>query len=202
MAAAVFNSEQDFIQSLREGNELTFSQLHKEYELPLFYFTNKLIQDPQESKRIVSETFMKLWQLKANFGSKNSIAAFLHVTCRNAGLDFLRHQATQKSKREVSIEDYKGQIKEAEENTILHQMIQTEVMKQLMDAIEQLPPVRRSVLKMIYLEGLNTEEVAKRLNVTPQNVRNTKFQALQQLRNHVIEKKIISLLLLFFSTNS
>jgi len=186
----------DLVRQIRQGNELAFSQLHKDYFLPLFYFTNKFISSPAEAKEIVSDTFMKFWRLRENFPDFNSASGFLYVTCRNASYDFLRYQNTKKAKAEVPLNDHSNiNSEEDPEDTILNQIIQTEVLNHIKQAIDHLPPQRQTVIKMIYIEGLDTNEVAAKLNLSAQVVRNTKLRAITQLRNLIIERKLISLLL-------
>lgn len=54
--------------------------------------------------------------------------------------------------------------------------------------LEHLPPQEQAVIKLGYLEGLDTSEVAKRLGITPGGVRGTKARAFKRLRAILLEE--------------
>jgi RNA polymerase sigma-70 factor (ECF subfamily) len=56
-------------------------------------------------------------------------------------------------------------------------------MENIIEEIESLPPMRKAVFKMIFLEEKSTQEVAKALDISPQTVLNHKSHALNYLRN-------------------
>lgn len=194
MTNPLFFSNEDLILQLRAGNQLALKQLHTDYEVRLLYFVNRLVQHLPDSEEIVSEVFMKCWLLRANFETIENVTAFLYVSCRNAAYDCLRRQSGKKGRLEVPTEHLPDQPADSEGQSILHQLIETELLHQIFEQIEALPPMRKKVLQLTYIEGLTTKEVAKILNLNEQNVRNTKIQALEQLRNLVIKRHIISLL--------
>ena len=51
---------------------------------------------------------------------------------------------------------------------------------------------------MIYLDGLDTNEIAEKLGITPNNVRNQKARALEKVRTSLLKKGLLHLLVLFF----
>ncbi len=54
--------------------------------------------------------------------------------------------------------------------------------------LNELTPSERSVMELIYSEGISQEEVAKRLGCTPANVSILKKRALSRLRSRLLDK--------------
>ena len=60
--------------------------------------------------------------------------------------------------------------------------------------VENLPPIRRKIFKMIYLEDLSIFEIATKLNITVDTVRVQKARALHGLRTAILKKGILAFL--------
>lgn len=80
------------IQAFQDGDSKTFADVHKMYARRLVVWAGFLIRNKEEAEDIVQSTFAKLWVRRADFNASQDIQAFLHVTIRNACLDYLRHQ--------------------------------------------------------------------------------------------------------------
>jgi RNA polymerase sigma-70 factor (ECF subfamily) len=189
----------DLFEQVKAGNEQAFAQLHQEYQFRLFYFVNRLIDNPQVSEEIVSDTLLKLWALRTNFPSFNSAKTFLYVTSRNSSYDHLRHVNTTKYKAEIRVDSFSNLENEDIDEDALHKMIRNEVLMTIFKSIENLPPQRKAIIKLLYIDGMTTDEVAKSLGISQDTVRVAKFKALKELRNNTLLRKIVSLLLAIFS---
>jgi len=65
--------------------------------------------------------------------------------------------------------------------------------------IQQLPVAQAQLLKMIFVEELGTDEIAEKLGITPNNVRNQKARALEKIRALILRKGLSIIFLLIFS---
>lgn len=183
----------EWITLFQEGDNKAFGKVFKLYYQPLCYFTFKLIQDYDFARDIVSESFQKLWLLRANFNTLVNIRAFLYITCRNNALNHLRSLQRQKPR----VEAYSLQKEEKEESQ-LHLIIEAELIEEIYKIIDLLPEKRREVLKLFYLEDLKIEEIAARLDMNPATVSTNKFKAMEQLRRILFTKKELLVITLFF----
>jgi len=87
-------------------------------------------------------------------------------------------------------------LAENSEAFIQSRMAKAEVLQAILYEVETLPPVRRQIFKMIYLDDLSTNEIAQQLNITADTVRVQKARALNSLRTQVLKKGLMSLTLL------
>ena len=187
----------DFITGFAQGNTEAFKRIYELYQKRLLFFVKQLVTDPEEAEDIVSETFLKLWHMKANFETENKIKAFLYISCKNSSINSLNYR-----KR---IHSHHKNILHAlsEEDFISHQEAYSEIMHQLEAAIGKLPLKQQDVIKMVLFEGLTDEEIAQRLNKTEKTVRNQKNTAIQLLRANIAKRALtLILLILILCLNS
>jgi RNA polymerase sigma factor (sigma-70 family) len=81
----------------------------------------------------------------------------------------------------------------------LAQMVRAEFFQEVYKEIEELPRMQKTTLKMFFIEGLKTDEIAKRLGLTLEAVRGNKSKALKQLRNSLLNKKLLPFVAVYLS---
>lgn len=175
----------ELIEKFRNGDSIAFRELYNSNFLRLFNFAKKYIECKEDIEDIVSETFIKLWNLRTNFNTSHSIYAFLFNTVKNASIDYLRKQKVE-AKRNNDLQ-YVLSIEADQENDFNSTLsaIKEEVMKQVYDEIEALPEQCKKIFKMAYLDGLTGQEIASRLNINHQTVRNQLSRGLKILRKNI-----------------
>jgi RNA polymerase sigma-70 factor (ECF subfamily) len=179
---------EDLLRRVTIGDDQrAFSQLFGIFHLRLVYFTNRLIADEQMSEEIVSGAFNKLWQLRHAYQGKTiaDVRAFLYTVCRNDGYTFLKRGAPHR-KRVVLTSDVDELLDPEEKAEYVNHFVETEVYHKLYSAIELLPPGQKNVLKL-FLENNSIQEIADQLNMTNLSVRQSKFKAIENLRNTLTE---------------
>jgi len=172
--------EDEVIALLHKDNEKGLSVIFNKYHPGLLYFASQFLPYSQAAEDIVAESFIKIWQRRDHFKSLPAIKSFLYVTVKNACLNQLK----QTSRYAACHEEIKYLAEKSEELFTTNKMIKAELLNKIWQDIELLPPVRRKIFKMIYMEGLNTFEIASALNISVDTVRVQKARALQALRNN------------------
>lgn len=186
------NFNPDIIHAFRKGDPQAFDAFFRLHYRPLCYFAAQLIGDPSEAEDIVKDTFVKLWHRHADFDNPHTIKAFLYVTTRNAGINFLRHL---KVKNNFSRE-FAYLEESRRDELVLNQLIRAEFMQEIYNEIEKLPEKRREVFKLAYFEGLKNDEIAHRLDISVFTVKVQKGKALTALRLRFSERQVVLLALL------
>jgi RNA polymerase sigma-70 factor (family 1) len=174
------NPGQHIIAGFQQGSKEAFAAVYNMHYSRLYAFIKKLVDDKEEAQDITAETFVKLWRLHANFNTLENIKAFLYITARNACMDFLRYR-----KRQITNKQELGYVLlQQEENipTSSNDEIKTLVLKQLHSEIENLPAQCKRIFKMAWLEGRKNAEIAEKLELTEQTIRNQKARAVKILR--------------------
>ncbi|HEY7424242.1 MAG TPA: RNA polymerase sigma factor [Gemmataceae bacterium] len=116
---------------------------------------------------VFQDTFLRLFTwLKRRQGSPplQSLTRLLRVFARRAAIDLLRKQRPQV---------------QVPENAELQDIETALYARELLEMLADRP---REVLRLTYLEGLSSQEIATRLGLTEGNVRVLRLRALQQIR--------------------
>ncbi|MEI9809105.1 MAG: sigma-70 family RNA polymerase sigma factor [Bacteroidota bacterium] len=166
--------ESELIFLLHKNNEKALAIIFKNYHIGLIYFATQYLKDSLAAEDVVAESFVKIWQRREDFESLPAIKSFLYITVKNACLNQLR----QSSRYAACHEEIKYLAEKAEELFSEQKMIKAELLNKLWQDIEQLPPVRRRIFKMIYVDGLNTFEIASALKISVDTVRVQKARAI------------------------
>lgn len=159
----------------------TFRELYQRYQPGLFFQAYALLQNQQEAEDMVSESFMKLWNARAQFESSGAAVNWLRITTRNACLDLLKHRKVVQHSLTVLANDETAK-------EWYHEDLLGELLKEIYTTVEQLPEKSREVFKLRYIDGLKNEEIADQLGIRYQSVRNHLATALKILRLKLLDK--------------
>ncbi|RBL91775.1 RNA polymerase sigma factor [Chitinophaga flava] len=163
---------------LQQGNSDAFYYLIRVY-FPIFCeISRKMVQDAHAAQDITHNIFIKIWESSSRFTDFDAIKKFLYVSVKNASLNYLRSKQREKVRHETFMY-YQEDNMLADTGEIIH----AELMAAVRRAIEQLPDKMRRVFILSYVEQLSNEEVADRLQLSNQTVRNQKSRALLILRS-------------------
>jgi len=184
--------ENDIIVSFKKGGPDALQTLLKQYYNPLCLFADRLLIDKAAAEDIVGEAFIKLWNKRTNFESLQNIKAFMYITVRNACLNHLKQV-----KRDTLSKKQMAYLTGEKEEYVLNEMIRAEVLKEIMNEVNNLPEQCGKVLRLGYLEGLKNQEIADLLNISVHTVKNQKARAIQLLKTRLRNRDLMSLLLLY-----
>lgn len=174
---------------LQQSNSDAFYYLIRIY-FPIFCdISRKMVMDAHAAQDITHNIFIKIWESPGRFDDFESIKKFLYVSVKNASLNYLRSKQREKVRNEVFMYQ---QVEESVADT--GEIIHAELMAAVRTAIEQLPDKMRQVFILSYVEQLNNEAIAEKLQLSHQTVRNQKSRALFILRNMLKDYTVAQIL--------
>ncbi len=180
--------EVNIIRGLKKRHTHAINYLFKRHYKPLCYFAWQLTGNKGEAEDIAGDVFLKLWRKHNDFETLRNIKAFLYIATRNACFDYLKHMQRKNASHEELL-----YLAETSEDIIQSHIIKSEILRNILFEVETLPPVRKQIFKLIYLENLTTSEIAQKLNITTDTVRVQKARALNLLRTQLLKKGLNSL---------
>jgi len=185
-------TESHIIKGLIKGDEQSFNHIFHLYQKPLSYLAFKLLGDEEDAKDMVAEVFVKLWNLRRQFNNLPSVRAFLYIALRNLCFDFL----SSNKRAEGYKKDYAYWMTHEWEAAEL--MYTSELIGTVLQEIEALPPRQKEVFRMAYFEGLTSDEIAEKMQLSLQTVWNHKTAALKNIRFRFLQNKLSPVLLIGF----
>ena len=175
-------NETDLLLQLQRGSQTAFETLFRMFHPALCFFARQraVNLNPGEAEEIVLDSFLKLWQRRSNFTSLPSVKAFLYIATRNACLNNLDKEKVRHRKHAQYL-DSADEI----EDTVVEEIIYTEVLREVSQAIEALPAQCQRIIKMAYEDGLTPKEIATELNITVSTVNNQKSRGIRLLKKRL-----------------
>jgi RNA polymerase sigma-70 factor (family 1) len=170
----------DLMNGLRNGDRDAFKQLFDEYYKDMCAHANGFVNDMEKARSVVLDAFRKVWEKRNDFENKDNIKAFLKVVVGNACKDELRRKGRSKEILDSPlVEETPG----LEESSLEKELVYKEMMEKIYAEIGKLPSKWRVVMELLYIKGLDPEEVAEVLKINPRSVRYRRKQGLNHLRN-------------------
>ena len=157
------------------------AELTERFWLRLRLFAARRLRDRNQADDVAQETIRRVLEaLRENrVENLDALPAFVFQTARNICLHHGRsaHRETGALRRLKSSQP----IMSSEEDDPLTGLIDRSRRAQVRDALEQMRPDDRDLLRLLYVEGLETAEVARRLGIDAGTLRVRKHRALLRL---------------------
>lgn len=172
-------------------------QLFRLYYKVLRAYAFRFVNDWEAAEDIVQDVFVALWSKRDHVELEGAVKAYLFKSVYHKSLNYL---SSKKYTEEESIERFMGQLdtlkaqESNQENTLFMKEIQTEINS----FVETLPIQVRKVFLLSRSYGLKTKDVALQLDLSPRTVEKYLSRALLELRTHLKNKGLMSLLFFLY----
>lgn len=185
--------EKKYILELNQGSYLAFDALYDLYSKRLYGYALKLTKSHHDAKEIVQDTFVKLWLNRENVQPNESFQSYLFTISKNTLLNKVRTVIN----APVFV-DYLTFINDQgiSENNITEALDLDDFKKKLNTAKQSLTNIQQRVFELCKEFGYSNAEVAIRLNLSEQTIKNQLSLALKTLRKKLQEHS--TLFIIFF----
>ena len=184
----------DWFHPFQQGEETAFRKVFDKYYRPVSYFAAKILNDELFAEDVVSETFRKAWESRERFATQRHLENFLYLVTRNACISHLRSlrvaQHTDEEWTKLAGSERTG------ESPLDLERVQAKLLESIFEKLEQLPG--GNILRMSYIEGKSTKEIAEAMDITENNVYIIKSRSLKALRTMLTNAEWMLFVLLFF----
>lgn len=132
----------------------------------LYRYAFRFLGNQEDSKDAVQDVFVKLWNLRSEIASVNSIEAFSVRVMRNHCLDKIKMKKTVSLDVHEYFSNRPGSETAPDRNLEIHDTVAI-----VKNAISEMQEPQRSVVRMRDLEGYSNEEIAEALGIADGTVR-------------------------------
>lgn len=177
---------------VREGDERSFEMLYRQWVSRLYAFVLRYVKSEQVADDVVQETFVQVWNRHESLDPQRSFKAYLFTISYHLILRELRRQV-----RHPLMEQYLDYVSHLEGRQAdgLAELGFDEFTQALARAKAHLTPRQRQIFEMSKEADLPVQEIARRLDIKPQVVRNQLSAALATVRRHLSPYEAMLLLL-------
>lgn len=163
---------------LDQQDKAAFEEIYRRYWAVLYGFARKMLQDNEQAKDIVQDTFTKLYmQIGVLNFQQIKIAPYLYTLVRNAVITLINRDKL-KINYINSFQDYVN----AGEYVTDNQVLENEMQRQIDQEIASLPPKMREVFELSRKANLSRKEIAETTQLSEETVKKQIYNALKILR--------------------
>lgn len=187
-------SNQQLINCIQQGDIAAFEELHKKYYIFLCLIAEHIVRNPSDAQEIVSDVFVKIWNIREKIDISTSIKAYLVKAVHNTSVNYLeRYKISNKLTDSLSNSDYK--LLAWDSDYPLGQLYEKEIMNILDQGISTLPDACREIFILSRNEDMKYRDIADKLGISVNTVKTQMKIALARLRETLKDYLVI---LLFF----
>jgi RNA polymerase sigma-70 factor (ECF subfamily) len=180
-------SNKDLLILLRKGDVIAFDNIYEMYSKRLYGFVLRYVKQKEDAEGIVQEVFIKIWETRNKIEIYASFDSFIFTIAYNTTINLLR--------KRVNEHKYHDRLKSVQQITGADQIIDEihfkEINSQLQSVLNKLTPRQKEIFQLSREVGLTHEEIAKKLNISVNTVKNHIVTTLTFIKSH-IDKGLIA----------
>ncbi|MGN6181878.1 MAG: RNA polymerase sigma factor [Mucilaginibacter sp.] len=169
------------------GDHEAFDILYNRYWKWVFNAAYKRTNDRAIAEDITQDVFVQLWTRKTDY-TIESLPSYLLIAARNG---VFKRLGKEDRYAELSEDLYESdKLVDATDTKLLHK----EFLAAFAELIETLPEQQRLAFKYRFNDGLSSQEIADKLQISPKTVRNHIGRALATLKKELIWLQVLAIL--------
>ncbi len=180
-----------YVLQLMAGDESAFALVYNLYAQKVYRLAFKFLRNQTYSEEIVQETFIKLWLTKGKLDPSGNIWLYLFVIAKRLSINSLREQNQSTIIFQKLVEQTSETQNFTEENILVRDL---EAFTERV--LQKLPKQQHQVFIMSRKDGLTHKEIAEKLHISSNTVKNHIVAALKFLKTYLKYAEVIVLIFL------
>jgi len=186
-------SHNDLIKLLKKGDMRAFDAIYERYCKRMYGFVIRYIKQEEDAEEIVQEVFLKIWESRKKIDTYSSFDSFIFTIAYNTTISLLRKRVNEKKYLEHL--QLRQQITNADE--IIDEIHFKQIKEQFKSSLNKLTPRQKEIFLLSREEGFTHEEIAKKLSISPNTVKNHLVTTLAFLRSEIGKSMIVGVLYIY-----
>ena len=178
----------ELLKLLKNGDMSAFDIIYKKYSRRLYGFIFRYVKQTVDTEEIVQEVFIKIWQSRDKINIYSSFEAFLFTMAHNATVNLLKKRATEQK----YVEHVKSLQNINEVYELSDEIHYKELKHKFQGLLNELSPRQKEIFLLSREEGLSHKEIAERLGISSNTVKNHLVTTLSFLKNKLDNGLLIS----------
>lgn len=178
------------IDLLHEDSEEAFTEIYKRYAERLAGFAAAKLYNLDDARDVIHDLFVGFWLERKSLIIHQTLEGYLFMKVRSRIIDKIRKNITREEYAKVL-----AGLKVSREPEVDHKIAVKELEKTIEQALEELSPRVKEIYRLSRESNLSIKEIADRLQLSEQTVKNQLTVALKHLRQSLAYLPIIALTL-------
>jgi RNA polymerase sigma-70 factor (family 1) len=163
-----------------EDSQSAFTVIYNRYWERLYKKALVRFGNDADAQDTVQEVFISLWRNRHTIDASNTLSPYLFAALKYSIIKRIYRKTRRGEQVPLSLELMERSGTQ-EDDQFLVKELQTAILQEL----DHLPARMRQVYDLSRVENLRTSEIAERLNISEQTVKNTLTTALKRLRQRI-----------------
>lgn len=175
-------SESEWIARICAGDEAAFGALVETYYARLYRFALRYVHQREIAEDLVHDVLFRIWQQRAQWKIRDTLATYLFAAVRNGAINYLRHELVERrwrARAAVQPADAEWHRPGERADTAVEL---SDLDRAIARTVERLPPRCRQVFVLSREHGLSYAEIAAVMEISPKTVQIQMGRALKALR--------------------
>jgi RNA polymerase sigma-70 factor (ECF subfamily) len=176
-------TDEKLVEAAADGDGGAFTALVRRYEQALAALIRYEVTDIHHAEDVWQETLVRAWAGIGKLRNPGRVRAWLLQIARNRCREFYRSNG----RRDIPAEE---DVIEVRLNRMGHWVRrENELLRDIREAIDEIPPSARETAKQFYLQGLSIREIAQRRNSPPGTVKGQLYRARRFLQSRFLPEE-------------
>ncbi len=192
MAGLTKLTDEQLVILLKDGDQAAFAEIYSRYAESLAGFAASKLYSLDDARDLLHDLFVKLWENRGQLNITSNLQTYLFTV--------VRHRIIDKIRKNITRQDYAAMLQYLDtghQPGVEQQIAEKELKQQINNALNELPPRVKEIYQLSRNENLSNSEIAAKLNLSEQTVKNQLSVALKHLRQTLSGFTIAALLFLW-----
>jgi len=181
-------ADQDILHSIVKkcvnGDRKAQKELYKRFYSKMMNVCYRYSKKPEDAEDLLQDGFVKVFMNLKHYDFKGSLEGWIRRIMVNTAIDFYR-----KNKNMYFIDEDNDYILETSKVESSDHIYSQFGVEEIMNAIQQLSPVYKTVFNMYVIDGYQHKEIAKQLNISEGTSKSNLAKAKANLRGILIKRE-------------
>ncbi len=164
---------------LISGEMHCFEKVYEMYKDRIFYYALKLTKSEELAEEVVQDVFIKIWTNRKKIDPQYSFSSFVFRIAHNHAINILKRISYEKVAKERISKTATVSVSDTEDYVIFK-----EYMGIVADAIEQLPPKRKSIFNLSRTKGISHDDIACEMGISKNTVKSQLVKATKSIKTY------------------
>ena len=174
-------SEELLLARLQQDDEQAFAAIYDRFAADLIAYAGARLFRLEDARDIVQDVFVKLWHNRETMQIHTRLGSYLYTATRNRVIDHIRRNAIREGYGLLL-----QSLGSANSPDAAQLLAAKELSSRVQQVLDALTPKVRTVYRLSREQQLSISEIAARLNVSEQTVKNQLTTALNHLRKSLV----------------
>ena len=176
------DNESVLLQQMIEGDTAAFKEIYEFYQGIVYAFAFRLTKTKDLAEDVVQEVFAKIWEKREQIKIDKNFGGYIRQTARNHIYNTWSRAAHDK----VMLEKMGRHLQQLQTLTP-DELAFRELGRMYQDAVSKLPARQKEIFQLRREQELSFEQIATRLGISKNTVKNQMVSALRSIRKDISE---------------